>query len=141
MFLQGRNGKYMLLAWQSRKLKRVVKSTLTAETLALQEVIEAAIMIKTMILEILNVDAHNQILLIKCVTDSKSLHDAVYSKTLTEKQLKIGLCAIVESLEKQEIHSVIWVCSEDQLADCLTKEGTSREKLYVTLSGKVKLLN
>ena len=95
VFLQGRNGKYMLLAWQSRKLKRVVKSTLTAETLALQEVIEAAIMIKTMFLEILNVDAHNQILLIKCVTDSKSLYDAVYStKTLIEKRLKIELCAI-----------------------------------------------
>ena len=85
VFLQGRNRKYMLLAWQSRKLKRVVKSTLTAETLALQEVIEAAIMIKAMFLEILNVDAHNQILPIKCVTDSKPLHDAVCStKTLTK---------------------------------------------------------
>ena len=99
-------------------------------------------MIKAMFLEILNVDAHNQILPIKCVTDSKSLHDAVYStKTLAEKQLRIELCAIRESLEKQEIHSVIWVCSEDQLADCLTKEGVSRQKLYCTLSGKVKLLN
>ena len=62
MFLQGRNGKYMLLTWQSRKLKGVVKSTFIAET-ALQEAIKAAIMIKTMFLEILNVDAHNQILL------------------------------------------------------------------------------
>ena len=133
VFLQGRNGKYMLLAWQSRKLKRVVKSTLTAETLALQEVIEAAIMIKTMFLEILNVDAHNQILLIKCVTDSKSLYDAVYStKTLTEKRLKTELCAIRESLKKQKIHAMKWICSEDQLADCLTKEDASREKLYGT---------
>ena len=48
--------------------------------------LKAAIMIKTMFLEILNVDAYNQILLIKCVTDSKSFHDTVYSsKTLTEK--------------------------------------------------------
>ena len=93
MFLQGRNGNNMFLAWQSRKLKRLVKSNLTAETLALQEVIEAIIMIKTMFLETLNVDSHDQILLIKCVTDSKSLHDAVYStETLTEKQLKIELC-------------------------------------------------
>ena len=97
----------MLLAWQSRKLKRVLKNTLTAETLALQEAIEAAIMTKTVFLEILNVDAHNQIPWIK------SLHDAVYStKTLTETQLKFELCAIRESLEK-EIHSVIWICSED----------------------------
>ena len=34
--------------------------------------------------DILNVDANNQILPIKCVTDSKPLHDAVCStKTLT----------------------------------------------------------
>ena len=52
-------------------------------------------MIKTMFLETLSVDAHNQILPINCVTDSKSLHDAVYStKTLTEKRLKIELCQI-----------------------------------------------
>ena len=73
VFLQGRNGKYILLAWQTRKLTRVVKSTLSAEILALQEAIEAAIMIKTMFCAILNVDAHNQILPIKCVTDSKHL--------------------------------------------------------------------
>ena len=78
VFLQGRKGKCMLLAWQSRKLKRVLKSTLTAETLALQQVIEGAILIKAMFLEILNVDANNQILPTKCVTDSKSLHSAVY---------------------------------------------------------------
>ena len=95
-----------------------------------------------MFLEISNVDADNQILPMKCVTDNKSLHDAVYStKTLTEKRLKMELCAIRESLEKQEIHSVIWVCSEDQFADCLTKEGESREKLHGTQSEKVKLLN
>ena len=39
----------MLLAWQSRKLKSVVKSTLTAETLALQEVIEVAHMMSSTI--------------------------------------------------------------------------------------------
>ena len=44
-----------------------------------------------------------------------------------------------ESLEKQEIHSVIWVWSENQLADCLTKDGASRKKFYVTLNGIVKL--
>ena len=39
------------------------------------------------------------------------------AKTLTEKRLKIELRAMRESLEKEETHSVIWVCSEDQLAD------------------------
>ena len=41
VFLEG-SDRFMLLAWQSQELKRVVKSTLTVETLALQEVIEVA---------------------------------------------------------------------------------------------------
>ena len=98
-------------------------------------------MIKTVFLQSLNVDARNQILLIRCITDSKSLHAKLYSfKALTEKRLKIELCAIQESLEKQEIHSVIWVCSsKNQLADCLTKKGPSGEMLYGTLSGKIQI--
>ena len=127
VFMEGSNGKYMPLTWQSRKLRRVVKSKLTAKTLALQEVIEVAFMIKCILLEILNLNVKNQILRIKCITDNKSLHDAVYSSNNpTEKKLKIELCSIWESLEKGEIKCIKWVNSKDQLADCLTKEGASR---------------
>ena len=43
----------------------------------------------------------DQILPIKCLTNSKSLHDAVYSSNNpTEKRLKIELDSIQESLEK-----------------------------------------
>ena len=105
VFLEGSDRRYMLLAWQSQKLKTVVKRRLTAETLALQEVIEVAYMKGCLLLEILKLEQQNQILPIKCITDSKSLHDAVYSsKTLTQKRLKIELCNIRESLEKGEIH-------------------------------------
>ena len=73
---------------------------------------------------------------IKRITDSKLLHSGIYSsKTLTKKRLKIELCAIRESLEKEEICSVTWANSRDQLADCLTKEEASREKLYDVLIG------
>ena len=54
VFIVGSNGKYMPLTWQSRKLRRIAKNTLTAETLALQEVLEVAFMIKYILLEILN---------------------------------------------------------------------------------------
>ena len=103
MFYKEKN---MLLAWQSRNIKRVVKSTLIAETL--QEPFEASSMIKIMFLEILNVDVYNQILPINYVTDSTSLYDKVYStKNSNENQLKIKLCAIRKLFEKQEIHYVI----------------------------------
>ena len=89
--------------------------------MALQEVIEVVYIIRCLLLEILKLEKQNQILPIKSITDIKSLHDAVYSKTLIEKRLKIELCAIREPLEKEEIHSVIWVNSSDQFADCLMK--------------------
>ena len=38
-------------------------------------------------------------------------------------------------IEIEETHSVKWVNSSDQLADCLMKEAASREKLYDVLSG------
>ena len=121
VFLEGSDRRNMLLAWQSQKLNWVVKSTLTAETLALQEVIEVAYMMS--FTRNLKLEQQNQVLPIKCITDSKSSHDTVYSsKTLTEKRLKIELCATCESLDKGEIQSVTWVNSSDQLADCLTKE-------------------
>ena len=88
MMIEGSNGKYMILTWQSRKLRRVVKSTLTAETLALQEVIEVAFLTKCVLLEILNLNVENQILSIKCITDSKSLHVAVYS-SINPKRKKV----------------------------------------------------
>ena len=54
-----------------------VRNTLAAEILALQEVTKVAIVIKCMLLEILN-----QTLILKCITDNKSLHDA-FSAVIT----------------------------------------------------------
>ena len=96
-------------------------------------------MIKTLLLEILNIEVQSKILLLKCATDSKSLHDAIcFYKTVTEHRLKTELRTIQESLEKQEIQTVIWVCSKDQLAESCTKEGPSHEKLCDAASGKIK---
>ena len=79
-------------------------------------------MIKCILLEILNLNVENQILPIKCITDSEFLHDAVYSSNNpTEKRLKIELCSIWESLEKGEIQCISWVNGKDQLAHCHTK--------------------
>ena len=53
IFLCG-SGKYAPTAWKSDKLKRVVKSTLSAETLALEEALESSFMIKSLLYELLN---------------------------------------------------------------------------------------
>ena len=93
-----------------------------------------------MLLEISNLSMQNQILPILCIIDSKSLYDAMYSSNNpTEKILKVELCAIRKSLEIGEIQSIKWIVNKDQLADCLTTERASWEKLHDVLNGKTKL--
>ena len=76
----------------------------------------------------------------KCTTDSKSLHDTVYSdNNPTEKKLKVELCLISKPLKKVEVESVLWFNSKNQLADYLAKEWALCEKLYDVLNGKSKL--
>ena len=134
IFLVGKDGKYSPLTWKSKKLKRVVKSTLSAETLALEEGIEACFMLKSILCEILGFCEKDKILPIECTTDNKSLLEAVYStKTLTEKRLKVDICVIREMIAKGEVHSVKWQDGKYQLADCLTKAGASCSRLLEVL--------
>ena len=117
-----------------------MKSTLAAETLALEQACESAILIRCLICELLNFDYNDMdILKIKCRTDNKSLVDAVYTtKTLnlTEKRLKIDICVLRDMIEKGEISTISWGESDTQLADSLTKCGASNKRLLDVLSGR-----
>ena len=68
------------LAWQSQKVKRVVKSTHAAETLAMVDAAEASLYYKSFMCEILGVE-DRALLPILCRTDSAALHGAVHSNT------------------------------------------------------------
>ena len=128
IFLCG-NEKYLPIAWKSRKLKRVVKSTLSAETLALEEALESFFTIRGLLSEVSNKEMHPDIFLNYCYTDNKSLVETVNStKTLTKKQLKVDICIIWEIIEKHEVKQTSWCDSSSQLADSLTKAVTSCEK-------------
>ena len=108
IFLCG-SEKFSPTAWKSRKLKRVVKSTLSAETLALEEALESYFMIRSLLCEVSNKETHPDIFLVHCYTDNKSLVETVNStKTLTEKQLKVDICIIREVIEKQEVKQISW---------------------------------
>ena len=106
------------IEWKSFKIKRVVKSTLTAETLALEQALEMCFMMKSFPCELLNKEISNKVLPIKCYADTKSLVDSIFStKTLTEKRLKMDICIIRDMLSKNEVYSIEWCKSEAQLAD------------------------
>ena len=137
-FLLGENGSHSVLSWQSKKIQRVVKSTLSAETMALMTGVESCFLYAALLRELhnnkLEMNVHG-------VTDSKSLYDAVHtSKTLEDSRLKIDVAVLRDYLRKKEMKSIAWVESTDQLADSLTKSGASSKKLVDAVRGDVNIL-
>ena len=111
------------ICWSSHRIKRVARSTLTAETLIMVDAIDQAIYLSNIISALIY--GRQQNIPIKCYTDSNSLF--VASKTdnvVEEKRLLIELASIRESVEEGLIE-LNWVDTKRQLADCLTKSGAS----------------
>ena len=88
IFLCGKNGKSSSLVWTSHKLKRAVKSSMAAETMAMLEGAEYAVLLKALITEIYALDDTQ--IPITCIIDNKSLSDAVSSaKIIEDKRIYI----------------------------------------------------
>ena len=106
------------IAWQSKRIKRVVKSTLAAEMLALVEAAESCYWLQNILNEVLGTEGYS----IECYIDSQSLYNAANSTTsLTDKTLRIDVAIIHEMLQNNEISKLVWVPSNSQLADCLQR--------------------
>ena len=137
IFLKGQNGHYSPVSWKSKKLKRVVKSTMAAEGQAMTEGADESFAINGFIKELLQTES---VLPIYVRTDNNSLAQTVYStKQISDKRFQMDVSVLREMLEKGELMKVEWVTSELQLADCLTKKGASSRKLLQALSGKWKM--
>ena len=113
--------------WQTRKIRRVVKSTLAAEALALLDCAEAAVYVAAVMSELAHCVSKVKI---HCYIDNKSLLDALYSsKRVDDRRLRLDLAVLQDMLEKKELTSISWVSTSAQLADCLTKKGASSVSL------------
>ena len=134
-FIIDNKGIYSPIAWQSRKVRRVVKSTIAAESLAALDAAEMSVFLVAVLKDILKID--------KCeshiVCDNRSLVDSVYSSTKLEDMcLLLDVSVLRDMIEKQLITGVHWVPSDHQLADCLTKQGAPDQKLMNVLNNKLK---
>ena len=121
--LVDKNGFYCPVAWQSRKIRRVVKSTIAAECLAAVEAAEITLYIATVLIEILQSSTPIE----TCVLcDNRNLVNSVHSSTnLEDKRLLIDVSIIRDMLERKELTQFMWVPTEHQLANSLTKQGAS----------------
>ena len=118
------------IAWQSKKLTRVVHSTLAAETLSLAAAVDSALYLQTQLKEIIF-----KKLSIYCYSDNRSLVTAVRStKPVLEKRLRIDIAGLSENLEKTEISDILWIDTTFQLANSLTKRNCTDKFLLKCLA-------
>ena len=119
-----------VVSWQSKKLRRVVKSTLAAETLALLDAAEAGVFLSKMICQAINVSCP----VVGYFVDNRSLVEAVHStKNVEDKMLRINMSVLRDMLDQGDISSVEWVQSTKQLANPLTKKGANAADLLQSL--------
>ena len=103
--------------------KRVVRSTLAAKTLSLEEGVEVGIHLRTLIEEILRLPQNT--IKLEAIVNNNDAVEAIYSaKDVDDQLLRINVGALKESLERSA-SLIRWCKGEDQLANCMTKQGTS----------------
>ena len=132
VFLVDDEGNAALIDWKSYKIRRVVRSTLAAETLAMSDAVDSAMLVALTWSEMLGCDN----IPVEAITDCRSLYDNVNStKMCTEKRLRIDIAMLKQMQERSEI-VLQWIDTKEQLADVLTKKGVSpMNLLHVITTG------
>ena len=88
-----------LITWSLTKIRRIVRSTLAAECLALQDAADTGILISSLFSELLN--SESQPMNIICKTDSKGLYKALYStKCVQDKRLRVDMARLRQMIER-----------------------------------------
>lgn len=124
------SGKISPITWKSKRIRRVARSTLAAETLSLSDALDTGMFIRTLYQELTG-----RVIQIISVTDNKSLVDTISStKLISEKRLRMEISCIKEMIETKSVEKLLWVDSSKQLADCLTKNGASSHMLINILN-------
>ena len=96
-----------------KKIKRVVRSTLAAEMLSLEESLEAGIYYRHMLEDVLGLETRT--IKIEAFVDNKSVIEALLSIRMVEE----------ESLKLHDINKIQWIPGHLQLANVMTKQGAS----------------
>lgn len=100
--------------------------------------IDTGIFLSTLYAELTSGEAKPERLPIVCITDNRSLYDAIRStKCVSDKRLRLEISSIKELIQARQIKTVGWLDTKCQLADCLTKKGASAFNLLKAISDGV----
>ena len=142
-FLTAGNQRCVPLAWKSKTIQQVCKSVKTAETRSLDNGIEDSLYLARTVNEIYTGKSGKQSgqVSVNLKIDSRTLLDTLKStKQVEEKTVRHIVAWIKQQIEEKRVQSVDWVCSEEQLADVLTKSGVKTDPiLKVMKAGRLLL--
>ena len=125
----------MLIAWQSKDIRKVIKSTLAAETLAMVDLAEACISYRKFLLEILQLKDDSDHMKIFHKTDNSYLYYSVHSSTqILDKRLRIEIAILRGMIERKKIAEMFWIPTDIQIVDSLTKKGVPSFKILGFIS-------
>jgi hypothetical protein len=145
-----------VISWVSRKLQRVVRSTLAGETQAMLAGIDEAMCLAFLFDELtgnihssvrptpVNVvrptNLENKVLPIFTRTDCKSIVDHLSSQKPkgSDKRLVLDLQHIKQDLEEGNVSSVQWCATDRNLADGMTKPGKSKNLVHAIVTNTVE---
>ena len=127
-----------VLSWQSKKIKRVVRSSLAAEASSMSTCQEHLDWMRTMWEQMTRsefvLENYEQFLKARpsiLVTDCKSLYDAIHKEgaapASTDKRLAIEL-AIIKAKAVSGETDLRWIDARYQIADCLTKHASRKSE-------------
>ncbi|VDI23145.1 Hypothetical predicted protein [Mytilus galloprovincialis] len=129
-FLMGDDGKVNPITWQSKKLRRVVRSTLASEALALADGVDCVLSLAALFKELMHNENDLMHTPVDCFVDNKDLYHAIYSdKPVGEKRLRVEINAIKQLLQGGELKKVNWIQTNEQIANVLTKHGASGQDI------------
>lgn len=127
-------GRANVVAYASRKCRRVTRSVLASELLALVEGYDMAASLSTQLQEILNRDVP-----VWCVIDSRTLFNIVNRLgNVTERRLMVDVADLRDEFLCEKLH-LFWVPSIENCADPLTKKKGAYSALDALLAGKFSL--
>jgi hypothetical protein len=146
--LKGEETPFGVLQWSSHKVRRVCRSTLSAESQSACITVEAGDFLRTFLLETKDANFHLHDYASRLsevpsaiILDAKSVYDHIISdngRHPGDRRLAIDLRVLQTYIARGSWH-VKWVCGHQMLADVLTKSGVNSAYLFWALSsGRTK---